>query len=61
MSEPVAATPWSTRFSVRGPSRPAILSREVLLVLGLSLGMSAIYSVVSTPFKPFPLLVFQKL
>jgi hypothetical protein len=32
---------------VRGDARPAVLSREVLLVLGVSLGMSAVYSVVS--------------
>ncbi len=30
---------------LRGPSQPAVLSREVLLVLGVSLGISAIYSV----------------
>jgi uncharacterized protein len=32
---------------VRGDARPAVLSREVLLVLGVSLGMSAVYSVVT--------------
>jgi len=42
----------------RGNGRPAVLSREVLLVLGVSLGMSAVYSVVSLVAKltaPAPL------
>ena len=32
--------------SLRGDARPAVLSREMLLVLGVSLGASAVYSVV---------------
>jgi len=39
--------PWLVRLQVRGDDRAAILTREILLVLGVSLGMSAIYSVVS--------------
>ncbi len=47
MSEPLSVRPWAARLRLRGPAREAVLSREILLVLGLSLGMSALYSVVS--------------
>jgi membrane protease YdiL (CAAX protease family) len=49
---------WRTTWRVRGDERPAILSREILLVLGLSLGASAVYSVMSLISKltaPAPL------
>ena len=39
--------PWAVRLRVRGDDRAAILTREVLLVLGLTLGYSAIVSVMS--------------
>jgi len=38
---------WQTRWRLRGDDRDAILSREILLVLGIQLGQSAIYSIVS--------------
>ncbi len=48
MSEPVSPVrPWQTKWRFRGDSRDAILSREVLLVLGLTLGYSAIRAVMS--------------
>jgi membrane protease YdiL (CAAX protease family) len=45
--DPPPGRPWAAPLRLRGDDRAAILSREVLLVLGVSLGMSAIYSVVS--------------
>lgn len=50
--------PWAVRLRVRGDDRAAILTREVLLVLGLTLGYSAIVSVMSLIAKltaPLPL------
>lgn len=38
---------WAAPLRLRGDDRPAILRREVLLVLGLSLGMSAIWAVIT--------------
>jgi membrane protease YdiL (CAAX protease family) len=49
---------WRTTWRVRGDERSAILSREILLVLGMSLGASAVYSVMSLISKltaPAPL------
>lgn len=42
-AEPVP--PFRTRWRVRGDDRSAILFRETLLVLGLTLGYSAIYAI----------------
>jgi membrane protease YdiL (CAAX protease family) len=49
---------WRTTWRIRGDERSAILSREILLVLGMSLGASAVYSVMSLISKltaPAPL------
>lgn len=49
---------WRATWRVRGDDRPAVLSREILLVLGLSLGASAVYSVMDLISKltaPAPL------
>jgi len=49
---------WRATWRVRGDDRSAVLSREILLVLGLSLGASAVYSVMSLISKltaPAPL------
>jgi membrane protease YdiL (CAAX protease family) len=49
---------WRANWRVRGDARSAVLSREILLVLGLSLGASAVYSVMSLISKltaPAPL------
>ena len=49
---------WAAPLRLRGDDRPAILRREVLLVLGVSLGMSAIYAIITLIAKltaPTPL------
>lgn len=38
--------PWTVRLRVRGDDRAAILTREVLLVLGLTLGLAAINALI---------------
>jgi len=40
------AAPWTVRLRLRGDDRAAILTREVLLVLGLTLGLSAINALI---------------
>jgi membrane protease YdiL (CAAX protease family) len=54
----VPARRWTVRLRLRGDDRAAILTREILLVLGLTLGYSAIVSVMALIAKltaPVPL------